>query len=649
MRTEQFVRKHDGRRKSLPIDGYMTGGKGAQHWLNKGYVLLKDYTERAPAKNILSALSEKAWEGRRCFVIGGGLSLKGFDFSKLKGALTIGINRAFEKFDPTILFSADPRFWKYQWENTLGTKTLFDKFRGIKLALDKGLVYPSSIKTIQPAGEFSTCLKDGLQMGLNSGYAALNLAVCLGANPIYLLGYDMHDGGAINWHDGYPDKTSNIAYAMYRKRFEQVADRITELGFKVINLNPESALTCFEYGTWDSIVETKRPRIASVIPGKASDIPNKPLSSILPDGAWKGKRCFIVGGGPSIKRFNYSRLKDELVIGVNRAFEKCNPTINFSICDRFYLWIKNNSFGGLDKWRKLTGLKVFEEKGFCGDKEQLHTIKTAGRDALTTSIKDGLGAGLNSGYAALNLAICLGADPIYLLGFDMRAKEDKQVWWHDGYPINNNWENYGKFIEYFDLAAPKIKKLGIRVINLNSKSNLKCFKFGTWRGIKPTNRPLITSHYTKDMYENQVPGFTESCDLFGLEYELDAIDPIGTWRANSNYCVQSIRKMLDKHQRPLLRVDIDARFLRYPSLFEQPDFNADFGAHIRLGQELLGGTVYFNNTEQARIVLDKWQKLCKKEPGLSNQKQLHKIVKEDLGDAVSVSYTHLTLPTILLV
>ena len=31
------------------------------------------------------------------------------------------------------------------------------------------------------------------------------------------------------------------------------------------------------------------------------------IQDILPDGAWSGKRCFIIGGGRSLKGFNFSR------------------------------------------------------------------------------------------------------------------------------------------------------------------------------------------------------------------------------------------------------------------------------------------------------------------------------------------------------
>ena len=47
--------------------------------------------------------------------------------------------------------------------------------------------------------------RDTLAHGNNSGYAAINLAVHLGAARIVLLGYDMgNDGKVSHFHEGYP-------------------------------------------------------------------------------------------------------------------------------------------------------------------------------------------------------------------------------------------------------------------------------------------------------------------------------------------------------------------------------------------------------------------------------------------------------------
>ena len=43
---------------------------------------------------------------------------------------------------------------------------------------------------------------------------------------------------------------------------------------------------------------------------------------------WKGRRCFVVGGGPSLQGFDFNVLKGELVIALNAGFI-INPTLSF--------------------------------------------------------------------------------------------------------------------------------------------------------------------------------------------------------------------------------------------------------------------------------------------------------------------------------
>ena len=201
----------------------------------------------------------------------------------------------------------------------------------------------------------------------------------------------------------------------------------------------------------------------------------------LEDGMWKGRRCFIVGGGASLKGFDFSKLDGELVIGINRAIEKMDPTILFSLDYRFYDWTMKGELGDnlFHKFVDYKGLKVFMNLG--GSEEyptNIMQIGSAGLDNFTHSIKNGIGHGNNSGYSALNLAVCLGADPIYLLGFDMQGDGEKQTWWHDGYPAVQPEKVFVDFCKHFDLASDKISKKGIEVINLSSDSKLECFKKG---------------------------------------------------------------------------------------------------------------------------------------------------------------------------
>jgi hypothetical protein len=356
-------------------------------------------------------------------------------------------------------------------------------------------------------------------------------------------------------------------------------------------------------------------------------IPDQDLRNVIPDGAWDGRRCFIVGGGPSLKGFDWSLLKGELTIAVNRSFEYFDPTILFSADPRFWRWCWDGSLGAKTTalFNKFKGTKVGVDNTLVFP-ASVKTVKGAAQWGW--SLADGIATGGNSGYAALNLAVCLQADPIYLLGFDMEGKDGEQAWFHDGYPTKNSGRVYAEYAEVFSMRAQSLKERGVRVVNLNPASKLDCFEFGEFPIAKTF--PLVVAHYTQE-YAGEVEKLRASCERFGLEYEFTPIESLGSWRANSNYCCRHIQAMLDKHQRPVLRVDADAIFRKYPLLFNTLD--TDVAAHIRAGTELLGGTLYFNNTPKARTVLEKWITLCDSHPRTSNQVLLHKVVKNYMDGA----------------
>ena len=90
-------------------------------------------------------------------------------------------------------------------------------------------------------------MRSGLYHGRNSGFGALQLAVCLGANPIYLLGFDMTlgKGGKSHFHSGYAMGLKAPKLQAYAENFARVAPLIKERGIEVVNLSPSSALECF--------------------------------------------------------------------------------------------------------------------------------------------------------------------------------------------------------------------------------------------------------------------------------------------------------------------------------------------------------------------------------------------------------------------
>ena len=150
----------------------------------------------------------------RVFVIGGGPSLKGFDFSHLSGVDTIVINNAvfdvpnpkyFVTMDYTWLIKNDIHYNTYP---TSKQKKFFSTFRVFVLAfkgercvetkigvIDKDFNIEYDLRMFDKVVRISKYGGIGLDFndfrcGSDSGYSALQLAVVLDYEEIYLLGID---------------------------------------------------------------------------------------------------------------------------------------------------------------------------------------------------------------------------------------------------------------------------------------------------------------------------------------------------------------------------------------------------------------------------------------------------------------------------
>lgn len=221
---------------------------------------VRTYRSRAESQAFMERFPDGSWAGRRCFVVGGGPSLKGFDFERLRGDKVIAVNKAFLDVPfADVVFGMDRSLIDNFMTGRLGEnyRRAFESFEGAKLWLDiSGYSYPPGVYSIPSAGEigWTKSLKEGLYHGQNSGYGALNLAMVLGADPIYLLGYDCSKGpaGEKNYHDGYPSGGNPDALNIFKRAFE-VGAALLNGRPRIVNLNPNSALRCFEFGDKDSL------------------------------------------------------------------------------------------------------------------------------------------------------------------------------------------------------------------------------------------------------------------------------------------------------------------------------------------------------------------------------------------------------------
>ena len=195
-------------------------------------------------------------------------------------------------------------------------------------------------------------------------------------------------------------------------------------------------------------------------------------------GSWEGKRAFLIGGGPSLRDFDFSRLNGELTLGLNMAFLH-NPTANlifdFRLMARLYTDQRWLGYRGEKFWLNYEvphhhcypGVRVLHE---CLDSNRRYP-------RWSRNLSEGLWRKTNAGASALNLAEILGADPIYLLGFDFKGENGKAANYHSEYP--ESWAIEEKMLQtYMQDFELNVGNIHARVINLNPDSELKCFEFG---------------------------------------------------------------------------------------------------------------------------------------------------------------------------
>lgn len=244
------------------------------------------------------------------------------------------------------------------------------------------------------------------------------------------------------------------------------------------------------------VITTDSPEVRKILESKGQKItPEKGFYEILPDKSWMGERCFIVGGGPSLEGFDFHRLFGEKIIAVNTAFLDVPFADICFFMDvlEFFKWTITGKLGqdAKQKFAEFQGFKVLldltksrdqgpPKKLDYSDVYFLYSDNTL-KFGFPKKMEDGLYHGNNSGYAAIQLAICLGANPIFLLGFDMRVKrkdaDEENTHYHKRYPRRPKYQDtLDSFIPGFKNLADLCKIHNIKVWNCSMESRLYCFR-----------------------------------------------------------------------------------------------------------------------------------------------------------------------------
>ena len=371
------------------------------------------------------------------------------------------------------------------------------------------------------------------------------------------------------------------------------------------------------------------------------------LKNSLPTGSWKDQRCFIIGGGFSLKDFDFSQLQGEKVIAINKSFVDAPfADIQFSVDKRFYDWItkpmenEKKMKEARDMWPYFKGHKVWlKVPGQIYQKGIEYVEKNPHHEGISMSLEEGIYASSNSGYAAINLAIALGANPIYLLGYDMKQGKRGESHYHGGYPAKQTDKQLEMFAKSFPKLAKDAEKAGVKIINLNRDSALRCFEFADIEEIikvkewNYTHKWRVISFYTTGTgYEEEIKSLEESLIRFGVDYHFFPCEPKGSWRENLNYkswCISEAFNMFPDQD--IVFIDADGIMRKYPILFDklsetkEYDVAATFHKYApRSGDadELLSGTLWFPNNQKGKDLVDAWHKVGLENPNIRHQKCL---------------------------
>lgn len=191
------------------------------------------------------------------------------------------------------------------------------------------------------------------------------------------------------------------------------------------------------------------------------------------DRRWKGLTAVVMASGYSLSDEQLEHVRQARaanlcrVITVNTTFRRA-PWADVAYAGDTLWWSKHAA----EAKKAFTG-ELWTQDNVAAARFSLKRVRGAPRDGLGTHEIHQNG---NSGAQALNLAYLWGANPILLLGFDMKEGPNGEKHHHPDHPKPLIQKQlFGEWIHKLRKVADDLKKRDIRVINCTPGSALPWF------------------------------------------------------------------------------------------------------------------------------------------------------------------------------
>lgn len=182
---------------------------------------------------------------KNIIILGSGPSLSKGDVQLCEesGLPIMGVNNTYQFTDQMVYhYAADTRWWQRHYAYV---SEAAEKYSIRSSGRDEGhfAIYQMN----RGHGECFSAEWPVLCTGKNSGFQAINLAYLLGYNRVTLLGYDMQiTNGQIHCHPDHPHHNpTDETMQEWRRIFDKIAPRMSEMGLEVLNATRQTGLECF--------------------------------------------------------------------------------------------------------------------------------------------------------------------------------------------------------------------------------------------------------------------------------------------------------------------------------------------------------------------------------------------------------------------